>query len=363
MRPKLLQVDMAQHFQPAPIQIGQLRCVLFAVLLIYLTLAGCAGSNQALHPIQHRDTGRGPTKAVVRQVLSKTPMDQAGLRPGDEILAIDDKPIVGVITSNNFNWNKSTRRLRIKRGSDEFVLDVRRRRATDLWGLITSYLDANNNPIAVYYVAKASGKAPAFMYNYDATQMGVQVALTSQKLLTVHVIVLNPNSRPIPFSIQNVRVLNGDRGLEWPIPAGEVIAKAYAGVLNQPDGAYLPSSAQAPSYTATTTAHTTISNGYMQTYGTTYIAAQENPYNSFVDGYNLGVALRNNAIRAAKANMERDLVALESGALKTTSVPPLGTVEGNIYYWLEQTRKPYFVEVTFNGQKAVFEFDDQQFAP
>ena len=333
-----------------------------ASCLLPLVLVGCTSNYLVnLHPVPPQQGNRGFDKVVVRGVLPNSPVERSGLRLGDEIVAIDSIPIRSAADFEKLKPLLLEIRFDIRRHGVDHTISARRRRNTDLWGLFLACLDARGRPVPVVTVTKVPGKAPGQVHRYDGTSIGAQAIITLNRLLVVHVMARNPTNAALSFSIQDVRVMNGDRVVLWPIPAGEAVARLYAGVVDQPQAAYLPKSAVDPSYTATTFSRTTVSNGYMQTYGTTYMTPQDNPYNSFVDGYNLGTAIRNNTRIQARANMQRDLVTFNELALKTTTVPPLGAAEGNIYFWLEQHRKPYFVQLEFNGQKVVVEFDDKQF--
>lgn len=214
----------------------------------------------------------------------------------------------------------------------------------------------------VYWTSETPDHVPGVAFNDDGTLIVAQMVRGYQNALMLRVGAINPTTRSQPFSIQNIYVKNGERGMMWPVPAAEIVAAAYAPLLVQQQRAYIPGSAQPTSYTANLYAHTTVNSGYMQTYGTAYITPQQNPYNSFVDMYNLGTSLRNSRIANAAANAERDLTTLNSMALNAGTVPPLGSVEGAVFFQEIGPRPPYFVEITFNGKKASFEFDSYEFS-
>lgn len=339
------------------------RCFVGAtVVFVHLVLIGCAGNPRYLYPVVDSDEQPAVSRYVVREVIPKSPIARAGLKRGDEILLINDKPIESLFETGKPERLKKTVKLNIRRGGQELEISAQKRRESDFWGFIAAYLDGNGRAVPVYWTVKPPGGATAGVFNHDGTFIGVQMVRGNGNSLVLNVGVLNPTNRELPFSIQNIRVKNGDRGMMWPVPAAELVAHAYAGILNQPQRSYMTGSARPPSYTANIFAQTTVRSGYMQTYGTAYITPQQNPYNSFVDMYNMGTAIRNSRIANANANAERDLASLNGMALKTTSVPALGTVEGAVYFWEVTPRLPYFVEVTFNGRKAMFEFDTYEFA-
>lgn len=72
-----------------------------ALVITAQLLSGCAGNPKYLYPIVDPLDQPHVDRYVVHAVMPNSPMSNAGIRPGDEIILVDGKTIDGQIKTHN----------------------------------------------------------------------------------------------------------------------------------------------------------------------------------------------------------------------------------------------------------------------